>query len=99
MNVNFERVFVEIGGITETQPHGTDQVAFYRLRPDYTVFCTADYIKLPQQVRYVNCCVHQVSWLLTFFFSYMSSLGINNNSNFIVTCNFSGSQNSFISSG
>ncbi|VDP78372.1 unnamed protein product [Schistosoma curassoni] len=59
MNVNFERVFVEIGGITETQPHGTDQVAFYRLRPDYTVFCTADYIKLPQQVRYVNCCVHQ----------------------------------------
>ncbi|KAH8864252.1 Kelch-like protein 1 [Schistosoma japonicum] len=61
MNVNLDRVFVEIGGITESQPQGTDQVAFYRLRPDYTVVCAADYIKLPQQVRYVNCCVHQVS--------------------------------------
>ncbi|CAH8655287.1 unnamed protein product [Schistosoma bovis] len=76
MNVNFERVFVEIGGITETQPHGTDQVAFYRLRPDYTVFCTADYIKLPQQVRYVNCCVHQDTNLVYIFWESTSELSV-----------------------
>ncbi|CAH8677462.1 unnamed protein product [Schistosoma rodhaini] len=76
MNVNFERVFVEIGGITESQPHGTDQVAFYRLRPDYTVFCTADYIKLPQQVRYVNCCAHQDTNLVYIFWESTSELSV-----------------------
>ncbi|CAH8873805.1 unnamed protein product [Trichobilharzia szidati] len=75
-NVNMERVFVEIGGITELQPHGTDQVAFYRLRPDYTVFCTADYIKLPQQVRYVNCSVHHDTNLLYIFWESTSELSV-----------------------
>ncbi|TNN05021.1 Kelch-like protein isoform 4 [Schistosoma japonicum] len=76
MNVNLDRVFVEIGGITESQPQGTDQVAFYRLRPDYTVVCAADYIKLPQQVRYVNCCVHQDSNLLYIFWESTSELSV-----------------------
>ncbi|CAH8656777.1 unnamed protein product [Heterobilharzia americana] len=75
-NMNMERVFVEIGGITELQPHGTDQVAFYRLRSDYTIFCTADYIKLPQQFRYVNCCVHPDSNLLYIFWESTSELSV-----------------------
>lgn len=53
--------FIEIGGITELQPEGTDQIAFYRLNSYYFVSPTVDYIKLPQRTRYVNCAVHEVS--------------------------------------
>ncbi|KAA3671748.1 kelch-like protein 17 (actinfilin) [Paragonimus westermani] len=55
-----QRTLVEIGGVTEAQPHGTDQVLFYCLEPDLTVRPTGDYIKLQQPIRYVSCAVQQV---------------------------------------
>ncbi|KER21175.1 hypothetical protein T265_10430 [Opisthorchis viverrini] len=54
-----ERTLVEIGGVSETHPQGTDQVMLYSLRSDLTVTPTGDYIKLPQASRYINATVRQ----------------------------------------
>ncbi|KAF6775821.1 hypothetical protein AHF37_04219 [Paragonimus kellicotti] len=71
-----QRTLVEIGGVTEAQPHGTDQVSFYCLEPDLTVHPTGDYIKLQQPIRYVSCAVQQTTHLLYLFWEQTSELSV-----------------------
>lgn len=69
-----DRTLVEIGGVTPSQPHGTDRVSFYCLRNDLTVVPTEAYIKLPQQMRYLNCAVHSVGFFLKKIGDYRSAV-------------------------
>ncbi|KAF8566692.1 hypothetical protein P879_01329 [Paragonimus westermani] len=71
-----QRTLVEIGGVTEAQPHGTDQLLFYCLEPDLTVRPTGDYIKLQQPIRYVSCAVQQATHLLYLFWEQTSELSV-----------------------
>ncbi|GAA34223.2 kelch-like protein 5 [Clonorchis sinensis] len=71
-----ERTLVEIGGVSETHPQGTDQVMLYSLRSDLTVIPTGDYIKLPQASRYINATVRQSSNLVYLFWERTSELSV-----------------------
>ncbi|TGZ47245.1 hypothetical protein CRM22_011054 [Opisthorchis felineus] len=71
-----ERTLVEIGGVSETHPQGTDQVMLYSLRSDLTVIPTGDYIKLPQASRYINATVRQSTNLVYLFWERTSELSV-----------------------
>ncbi|TPP56215.1 Kelch protein 2 [Fasciola gigantica] len=71
-----DRTLVELGGVTPSQPHGTDHVLFYCLRDDLTVLPTEAYIKLPRQMRYLNCAVHSASNNIYLFWEQTSELSV-----------------------